>query len=247
MKTKILFITTLLLIVGCSKEPINIETTLVERDGIYYTKDTNKPYTGDVFELYKDGGRKYTGLLKGGKKDGLWTEWKNNGDKESEILYKDGESINEWTSNYYYYDNGQKWYVVTLKDGKQDGLETEWYENGQKKSEITYKDGKKDGLWTSWYENGQKKYEGKYLEGKELDSFNTWNEDGRTMVKNGNGVNIWWYENGQKKSEGTYKNGERDGLWTRWYENGQKKSEGTFKDGKEISYKEWNEDGSVKE
>jgi len=34
---------TLLLIVGCSKEPINYETTLIEKDGINYTKDTNKP------------------------------------------------------------------------------------------------------------------------------------------------------------------------------------------------------------
>ena len=28
-----------------------------------------------------------------------------------------------------------------LKDGKPDGLWTEWYENGQKKSESYYKDG----------------------------------------------------------------------------------------------------------
>jgi len=35
MKKTLLIILPLLLIVGCSKEPINIETTLVERDGIY--------------------------------------------------------------------------------------------------------------------------------------------------------------------------------------------------------------------
>ncbi len=28
------------------------------------------------------------------------------------------------------------------KDGIQDGLQTSWYENGQKKFELTYKDGK---------------------------------------------------------------------------------------------------------
>ena len=37
------------------------------------------------------------------------------------------------------------------------------------------------------------------------------------------------------------------GLETHWYENGQKMHEETFKDGKSISYKQWNEDGSVKE
>ena len=42
---------------------------------------------------------------------------------------------------------------------------------------------------------------------------------------------------------------ERDGLYTNWYENGQKEFENTYKDGKKVpkSYKEWNEDGSVKE
>ena len=38
-----------------------------------------------------------------------------------------------------------------------------------------------------------------------------------------------------------------DGLLIDWNKNGQKKSEGTYKDGKEISKKEWNEDGSVME
>ena len=47
---KILLIS-LLLIVGCSKEPINYKTALVKRDGIYYPDDTNKPYSGPVFSL----------------------------------------------------------------------------------------------------------------------------------------------------------------------------------------------------
>jgi len=56
-----------------------------------------------------------------------------------------------------------------------------------------------------------------------------------------------WESFGQKSKEEDYLDGILDGLSTEWYENGQKKKEGTFKDGKEISYKEWNEDGSVKE
>ena len=31
----------------------------------------------------------------------------------------------------------------TYKDGKQDGLATEWHENGQKREEETYKDGER--------------------------------------------------------------------------------------------------------
>ena len=155
MKTKILFITSLLLIVGCSKEPINYKTTLVERDDVYYTKDTNKPYSGQVFSLNDDGKKKSEGTLKNGKRDGLSTEW---------------------------YDNGQKSYEGNFKDGEYDGLIILWYENGQKRLEEIYKDGKQDGLSTAWYQNGQKRYEIIFKDGKISEIKGEWNEDG--LVKN---------------------------------------------------------------
>ena len=43
------------------------------------------------------------------------------------------------------------------------------------------------------------------------------------------------------------KSGSFMGLVTCWYENGQKMYEGTLVYGQEVSVKEWNEDGSVKE
>ena len=132
---KLLLITLpLLLIVGCSSspEPINYETTLIEREGVFYTNDTNKPYSGKVFSLYDDGKIKNEGTLKDGKKDGLNTNW---------------------------YENGQKRFELTYKDGIHNGILTWWYENGQKESEGTYKDDKLEGLSTNWYENGQKWYE----------------------------------------------------------------------------------------
>ena len=61
---------TLLLILNSfslSQKPINYETTLIERDGVFYTKDTNKPYSGPVFSLYEDGKKKEEGSLKDGK------------------------------------------------------------------------------------------------------------------------------------------------------------------------------------
>ena len=164
-KTKILFITLLLLIIGCSKEPINIETTLVERDGIYYTKDTNKPYTGDVFELYEDGGRKSTGSLKGGKKDRLWTEWYENGEKRLEGTYKDGKEDGLWT----HWDNdGTKYEGKVIRKNNEDGTFLYWYENGQTKIEShkTYKKGKEDGIWTWWDYDGTIKEKMRYKKGK---------------------------------------------------------------------------------
>ena len=134
---------------GSMKEPINGET-LIDRSGLMYEVNGQKPYTGDVFELFENGNRKSSGRLKGGKKDGLQTSW---------------------------YKNGQKREETTYKDGKANGLNTGWYENGQKEWEVTWKDGKEDGLWTHWYENGQKREETIYKDGKEI-SEQEWNDDG---------------------------------------------------------------------
>ena len=206
MKNLLLIITALMLIVGCSKEPINYETTLIEKDSVFYTKDTNKGYSGAVFSLYEVGGQKEEeGTLKDGKKNGLWTVWRENGQKYSEGTYRNGELDGFWTS---WYSNGQKRWEATysfgLRNGKdfvfRKGKYTSWYSNGQKKVETTYEFGDADGLWTSWYSNGQKEEEGT-LESSFVNSVR---------------VGLWteWSENGQKEQEGTYKNGRKDGVWT---------------------------------
>ena len=54
-----------------------------------------------------------------------------------------------------YFENGQKCREGYYKDDKQVGKWTMWYESGQKESEANYKNGQKDGKWTEWDENGQ--------------------------------------------------------------------------------------------
>ena len=155
MKHTLLIITALMLVVGCSSpEPINYEETLNKRDGVFYTKDTNEPYSGQVFSLYDDGKKKEEGTIKDGRKDGEWTYWCECGQKSEEGTWKDGDEEGKWTE--WQHDNGQKRSEGTFKDGKRDGKWTEWHDNGQKRSEVTYKDGYEDGKWTYWDENGQK-------------------------------------------------------------------------------------------
>jgi|TARA_Y100000310_G_scaffold313453_1_gene361841 protein-export membrane protein SecD len=137
---------------GTVKEPINVETTLVERDGIYYTKDTNKPYSGSVFSLFSDGKKREEGTYKNGQEDGKWTKWYENGKKFSEIIFK---------------------------DGKQDGKWVEWYENGQKEEEGTYKDGKQDGLWTYYRKDGSNEKEGYFENGLKTHKWWYWDENGK--------------------------------------------------------------------
>ena len=221
MKTKILFITTLLLIVGCSQEPINYETTLVERNGVFYTKDTNQPYSGPVFSLDKKGRNKREGILKDGKM----------------ISHKDFE----------WYENGQTKWEVTFKDGKENGLRTYFGNDGKEYKGIfvgkkngyvlgltNFKDGKKE-LYTEWYD-GDKMTEITYKGGKYDETYEYYAYDGTTTR---------WFENGQKSSEETRKDGELNRLY--WYKDGQKNFEGTYKDGELINIiGRWNEDGSVR-
>jgi antitoxin component YwqK of YwqJK toxin-antitoxin module len=77
------------------------------------------------------------------------------------------------------FENGQKNWERTYKDGKQHGLETWWHENenGQKWTEGPYKDGRAHGLWTAWHANGQKEYEATFKYGKRI-SRKGWDEDG---------------------------------------------------------------------
>ena len=107
---------------SCSKK-LNMNEMLVEKDGVYYTKDTNEPYTGLVFSLHNNGNKNNEGMLKNGKKDGVWTKWYNKYKKKSEGAYTNG-----------------------IKEG----LWTFWDKGGQKSVEGKYSNGKKDSTWTKW-------------------------------------------------------------------------------------------------
>ena len=146
-KLKRLLFIALLVVFGCAK-PINDET-LIDKDGLKYHPDTNEMYSGKVFKNRMGGKKEFEGSYKDGKKDGLWTD---------------------------YYENGQKRSVETYKDGRKDGLYTYWHEDVLM-YEGTYKNGKEDGLWTRWYENGQKMTVRTYKD-EELISQNCWDEDG---------------------------------------------------------------------
>ena len=172
-----LLITTALLFITSAVFPqskVNVNS-LKEYGGKAFKVDDDEPYTGRVFDLNKNTGKKtLKGQYKNGLKTGKWTEWHDNGQKRDEGIYKDGEKDGKWTQWHW---NGQKESERTYKDGKPDGLITWWFDNGQKREERTYKDGKRDGLHTEWYENGQKVYEITYKDGVVI-SGKCWDEDG---------------------------------------------------------------------
>ena len=127
------------------------------------------------------------------RKDGLHTEFYENGNKKSEGHYKNGKKDGNWTHLLSdgslvcieRFKNGVKKSEDISENGRFYGKSIKWYENGVKKGEGEFigEKIKKIGKWTWWYDNGNKKSEGDYdikeEEGSVKDGlWNYYNEDG---------------------------------------------------------------------
>ena len=84
---------------------------LVRRDGLFFKKRTDNPYTG------KSTGDEQ-GSLKDGKREGLWSSYYDEGQLSSKGNYKNGYSDGPW---FHYYSNGQLQIKGNYKDGKKEG------------------------------------------------------------------------------------------------------------------------------
>jgi antitoxin component YwqK of YwqJK toxin-antitoxin module len=143
-------------------------------------------------------------------KDGLYTEYYDNGQKSVEETYWEGKLDGNVT---WWHPNGNKKWERHYKEGKLDGPSTRWHKNGQKGLEENFKEGKLDGLQTGWYENGQKRGEGTFVGGK-LMSAVEWKPNGgkcpETNLKDGNGTRVFYHDDGTEYNRETYKDGKLD-------------------------------------
>ena len=182
------------------------------------------PYSGKVYEFWKNGNPKLKGRLRDGLRNGKWTFWHQNSQKMAEGKYFDGDgsdvredtgiSMKGCTGTWvFYYPSGQQWREGTWQDGVPKGEHMIWYPNGNNKTVESFQDGQLAGPVTKWYEDGQVKEEAIFVGGKLDSSFAS------------------WYSNGSKKEEGDYIIGVQSGHWTYWHENGELKRDGSFNDG----------------
>ena len=104
---------------------------LVERDGIYYKKFTDVPFTG------KTTGQEQ-GSFKNGKKDGSWISYHENGQLEFEGNYKNDKKEGSWVR---YWDDGQLKFKGDYKNGRREGYWIVFSYDGQLWSKGKYKDG----------------------------------------------------------------------------------------------------------
>ena len=146
--------------------------------------------------------------------NGLFQMWYDNGQKEVECMYVNGNRHGLYQC---WYENGQKWKKCMYINNKEEGLFQCWYETGQKYMEYNSANGKRNGLYQMWHENGQKWEECNYEYGQK------------------HGVFQSWHFNGQKSMECTYVNDRLHGLYQSWLLNGQKWTVSMYEKGKLVT------------
>jgi hypothetical protein len=106
MKTKILFITLLLLIIGCSK-PVE-ESILIYKDGLMYLPDTDEPYNGSVFSYKKNSSKFIKGKYENGKKHGKWIITNTDSSVKKIVNFtNDKEDYSQYIDEYF--SNSKDW------------------------------------------------------------------------------------------------------------------------------------------
>ena len=139
---KHLTILCLVLLVSCSNEVPSYK--LVERQGITYQVNSEKPFTGTSVEYYVD-----TIIKDQFEERVLWKR----------TTYKDGVLDGLYES---FHPNGQTGVRENYKLGSEHGLHEVFYKNGQSQETGNYIVGKKDGLWEKY-----NKYNGDILKTEE--------------------------------------------------------------------------------
>lgn len=139
----------LVILIGCSEpEPINTNT-LRYQDGLFYTKENNKEYSGPVFSTTKLDRVYLEGKLKNGKRVGPYIFTEFNGEKKEGYFY-DLNSISRnysgfvFSEIYFTYDWGPELLYYTVKDGILNG-EFKSRDDYQTILSGNYKNGLKEG------------------------------------------------------------------------------------------------------
>lgn len=175
-------------------EKIDNISLLVERDGVFYKKFSNEPFTGEVVS---GGGR-----LKNGKKEGMWETYFTNGQLSSKGSYKNGESEGLWEVyssdggliSKGSYKNGEReglwiYYLyglpsskINYKKGTQHG-HSEYYKYGRLTEKGSFDEGKKTGLWLSYHQNGKLKSKGVFSNSERLGEWVFCNEKSTPIIE----------------------------------------------------------------
>lgn len=157
---------------------------IVFRDGLYFQKFSDVPFTGQLDEGL------IRGSIKDGKRIGQWVEFWENGQLRSKGNYKNDQFHGHWVR---YHENGELDRKRNYRNGVLDGPSISYFDNGQLGCDGSFKDGENHGEWTCYYRNGQLESKSSYINGKLDGVVVTYETDGTVA----------------EYLSGTYKNGRR--------------------------------------
>ena len=121
-------------------EKISIQIDdVVKRDGTYYKKFSNVPFSGQLESYHPNGQLKIIGEFSDGKKVGEWIEYYMSGIKKNEGQFADGKKNGAWV---YYFLNTNIKEKQFYKDGNKDGLWEKFDVNGTVVQTESYQNGK---------------------------------------------------------------------------------------------------------
>ena len=184
MKNLGFFFIFIVFIVSCSKNIEINHNKLVERKGLVYEVNSQKPFTGTSIENYLSANQ-------------------NNNEVQlfKKITYKDGYIVNKII----FHPNGQISEIGKYKDGVLDGPQESYFINGQSKHTSNYISGKLDGVYESFFDNGNRETIKNFKSGKLEGKLEEYYENGQIKLKsfyiNGliDGEYTEHYSNGQLK------------------------------------------------
>jgi antitoxin component YwqK of YwqJK toxin-antitoxin module len=193
------------------------------------------------------------GIYKNGEWEGEYKEWHENGKPKVQVTFKEGK---EEGREFWWYPDGTVQSVTQYKAGKKEGVAFGNFESGKKSWEAGWAGNFPDGEYSEWYENGDKKSVLRYVKrarhGKEEHWYQRANQSQQeqqkswevTWVKNKKqGEERHWYPSGIKMKWMTFKDGEMHGEAGNFYENGRQASVRNFQDGKQVSIRQWDQNG----
>lgn len=125
---RIILIATITLAFGCNGPVKQRDSEFPKKDSIQSPSSTLKTtIDGEFIKRYDNGVVEVRGILKAGKREGVWKS---------------------------FYKNGMPWSETTFLNGKKEGHTISWHENGQKRYEGYFKNDVESGLWIFWDDQG---------------------------------------------------------------------------------------------
>lgn len=217
---------------------------------VKYVNDVEQVQESDMqplqmqYEYYSNGQVKREASFRGGRREGIWRTFDEQGNVVSSQTYRKGGLVSEG---------------VVGTDGKRRGEYKEFYADSTLRAEGIFIDGKRSGEWKFYYQNGKLQEVGKYKEGQPDGTWVWYHDNGATQIEEifykgllngpykeydakGNVIvsgiyfdgmkNGKWIEQvGDMRSEGEYRNDKQVGQWFEYYTDGTLAFRGNFNAG----------------